>query len=101
LSEGENTTAEFSDQVYAFYSQLILCYPEIDLVPENELEACPWASAIDMSGTHVIMAIRSHKSAQVVPVVMALAEQHDLICFDPQAGKVYLPSRFGSAGASA
>ena len=96
LSEGRDTTAGFNDEVYAFYSQLIRCYPEIDMVPENELDTCPWACDIDSSGTHVIMAIRPNQSAQVFAVVMALAEQHGLLCFDPQAGKVYLPSRFGS-----
>jgi hypothetical protein len=101
LSEGLNTTAGFSDELYAFYSHLIRRYPEIDLVPENELENCPWASAIDMSDTYVIMAIQPNKSAQVLPVVMALAKQHGLTCFDPQAGKVYLPPRFGSQAQAA
>ena len=91
LSEGKSAPPGFNAQVYAFYSRLTDLYPEIDLIPENELDACPWACAIDMSDSHVIMAIQPEKSEKVVPLVLALAEQHELVCFDPQAGKVYLP----------
>lgn len=93
LSEGKWTPAGFNAQVYAFYSRLIGYYPEIDLVPEYELEGCPWACALDVSGGHVLMAIQPDRTAKVVPLVLALAEQHGLVCFDPQAGKVHLPPR--------
>jgi hypothetical protein len=96
LSEGRNISDEFNGEVYAFYCHLILYYPEIDLVPEPQLDDCPWACALDVSDSHVIMAIRPNKSARVIPLVLALAEQHGLVCFDPQAGKVHLPSRLDS-----
>ena len=104
LSEGKSAPAGFDNQVYAFYSRLTDLYPEIDLLPEAELDASPWACAIDMSGSHVIMAILPEKTESVVPKVLALAEQHELVCFDPHAGKVYLPPHLrarqsGAAGA--
>jgi len=37
------------------------------------------------------MAIVPEQSEKVVPQVLVLAEEHALVCFDPQAGKVYLP----------
>lgn len=96
MSDGRYPPNEFNAEVYSFYCRLIQCYPEIDLVPENELEACPWACALDVSDSHLIMAIQPNKSYSVVPVVLELAEQHGLICFNPQSGKVHLPSRLTS-----
>ena len=81
----------FNDQVYAFYSRLISLYPEVETLSEEELDNSPWASSMEASGSHVIMAIVPEQSEKVVPQVLALAEENGLVCFDPQAGKVYLP----------
>jgi hypothetical protein len=81
----------FNDEVYAFYSRLISLYPEVETLSEEELENSPWASSMEVSGSHVIMAIVPEQSEKVVPQVLALAEENGLVCFDPQAGKVYLP----------
>ena len=75
----------------AFYSRLISLYPEVEAVPEDELDDSPWACSMEVSGSHVIMAIVPEQSEKVVPQVLVLAEEHALVCFDPQAGKVYLP----------
>jgi hypothetical protein len=91
LSDGKSTSPEFDSQVYAFYFRLTDLYPEIDMVPEAELDTCPWDCAIDMSGGHVIMAIRAERVERLLPEVLALAEQHGLVCFDPQAGRAHLP----------
>ena len=92
LRDGRSAAPEFHGQVYAFYSRLTALYPEIDMLSGDELDGCPWACAIDMPGGHVIMAILPEASAKIVPQVVALAEQHELVCFDPQASKVYLPA---------
>ena len=81
----------FNDQVYAFYSRLISLYPEVETLSEEELVNSPWASSMEVSGSHVIMAIVPEQSEKVVPQVLTLAEENGLVCFDPQAGKVYLP----------
>lgn len=91
LSDGKSASPEFDPQVYAFYTHLTGLYPEIDMVPESESDTCPWACSIDMSGGHVIMAIEPEKSERLVPVLLQLAERHDLVCFDPQNHKVHLP----------
>jgi hypothetical protein len=83
--------SRFDAEVYAFYSRLISLYPEIDVLPEDELDDSPWASSIEVSGSHVIMAIVPEQSEKVVPQVLALAEENGLVCFDPQAGQIYLP----------
>jgi len=81
----------FDDKVYAFYSRLIILYPEVETLPEDELDSSPWACSMEVSGSHVIMAILPEQSEKVVPQVLALAEDNGLVCFDPQAGKVHLP----------
>jgi len=101
FAEEQGHSEEFNDQVYAFYCHLVQLYPEIDLVPEDQLDACPWACALDMSGAHVIIPMQRNRSAEIVPVVLALANRYGLVCFDPQAHKVHLPARFDSAAQSA
>jgi hypothetical protein len=96
LSDERSVASGFDEQVYAFYSILTLRYPEVEMVPEDELDACPWACGLDVGGGHVLMAIRPEMSEKVVPLVRVLAAQYELICFDPQAGKVHLPPRLSA-----
>jgi hypothetical protein len=81
----------FDDKVYAFYSRLISLYPEVETLPEDELDDSPWACSMEVSGSHVIMAIVPEQSEKVVPQVLALSEENGLVCFDPQARQAYLP----------
>jgi hypothetical protein len=46
---------------------------------------------MEVSDGHVIMAVLPEKFDTVVPQVLTLAEENGLVCFDPQAGQVYLP----------
>ena len=50
LSDEKSVEPEFDDQVYAFYSRLISHTRKSKLVPENELDACPWACALNVAG---------------------------------------------------
>jgi hypothetical protein len=93
LSDEQSVESEFDDQVYAFYSRLTRQYPEVEMVAEDELDACPWACGLDVAGDHVIMAIQPEMSEKVIPLVRVLAAQYELVCFDPQVGKVHLPAR--------
>ena len=92
---------EFDAQVYTFYCRLTSMYPEVEMVPEDELASCPWASGLDVASDHVIMAIQPEQSDKVVPQILALAAQDELVCFDPQAGKVHLPPNLKTAKATA
>ena len=42
--------------VQAFYEALCCAYPEIDTLPEAEVDECPWSCAHDRSGFHVLVA---------------------------------------------
>ena len=37
----------FDGEVYAFYSGLIGLYPEIDALPEDDLDDSPWACSME------------------------------------------------------
>jgi hypothetical protein len=52
----------FDDKVYAFYSRLIGLYPEVETLSEEELDDSPWACSMEVSGSHVIMAILREQS---------------------------------------
>ncbi len=91
LRDLESTARRFDAEVYAFYSRLSSLYPEVDALSEDELDDSPWACSMEVSDSHVIMAIMPEQSEKVVPQILALAEENGLVCFDPQAGRVYLP----------
>lgn len=78
--------------LYTFYDQLTSRYPEVEAVSDDDLDSCPWACTSERSGAHVILWMRPEKSAEVLPEILRLAENYGLVCFDPQASKLYLPS---------
>jgi hypothetical protein len=79
---------EPSAQIDAFLKDLTDRYPQIDDVPEDDLDSCPWSIAFDVSEGHVVMAMVHSRSEEVAPFVVSLAETHGLVCVDPQDGRV-------------
>jgi hypothetical protein len=79
---------EPSPNVGQFLTELTASYPQIDDVPEKELDACPWSCAFDASEGHVIMSMVSSKYEQAAFLIVQLAEKHGLVCFDPISGMI-------------
>jgi hypothetical protein len=52
----------FDDKLYAFYSRLISLYPDIDTLSDEELDDSPWAGSMEVSDSHVVMAIMPEQS---------------------------------------
>lgn len=92
LFEQKKIPIEQHIDVYAFYNELAAYYPEIDMVAEEALDASPWSCTHDRSGAHVIVSMLDEKLAEVVPLILKLAERYGLVCFDPQTNKLHLPS---------
>ena len=46
LNDEKSVEPEFDEHVYAFYSRLTKLFPDVEMIPEDELDACPWASGI-------------------------------------------------------
>ena len=74
-----------------FYVDLTHRYPEIDKVPEEAVDECPWSVRLSKSGHHVMMSAVWSRSNEIRAAVLELAKKHDLILFDPQKGKVLSP----------
>jgi hypothetical protein len=76
-----------------FYTELTRRCPEIDDVPEEEVDNCPWSVLLNRSGHHVIMSAVWSRAEEIRSVVLELAKKHSLLMFDPQKGKVVWPPR--------
>ncbi len=76
-----------------FYIELTQQYPEIDKVPEEEVDNCPWSVLLSRSGHHVLMSAVWSRAEEIRSVVLELAKKHDLVLFDPQKGKIVWPPR--------
>ena len=100
LFEQEKIPIEQHIDVYGFCNELDARYPEIDMVAEEALDFCPWSCSHDRSGAHVILSMLDEKSAEVIPLVLELAEKYGLVCFDPQANQVHLPSHLAATANS-
>jgi len=79
---------EASPKVKKFLEELTTTYPQIDDVPEGELESCPWACAFDVSKGHALMPMISSKYEEAALLVVGLAQKHGLVCVDPQSGTI-------------
>jgi hypothetical protein len=92
LCKQEWTSTEWYASVEAFYVELCSRYPEIDTLPDDKFDNCPWSCAHDRSGHHIIMCLNyGDQLEEVAMFVTRLAARHDLICYDPQGQKVYSP----------
>jgi len=88
------TPAGQSPAVDAFYRELTGRWPEIDAVPDDEIDdlnVCPWSVAMDRSGMHVIMCCAWSKADEVGKFVESLAMKNGLVFYDPQSDRVKPP----------
>jgi hypothetical protein len=76
-----------------FYNELTHRYPEIDQVPEEDVDDCPWSALLDRSSRHVTMSVVWSRADEIRSVVFELAKRYSLVLFDPQKGQVLLPPR--------
>ncbi len=82
---------ESSKRLSHFVAELTQHFPQIDDVAEEDLDDCPWNSAFDMSGGHVIMSMDAGMAQDVLPTLLRLALEHGLITFNPQTGELHQP----------
>ena len=76
---------EESPAIRSFLTELTAQYPQIDDVPEDELDSCPWSVSFDVSDGHVLMPIVWSRSEEMYPIIVELAKKHGLVCVDPQS----------------
>lgn len=83
------------ERIEAFVADITARWPQIDDMPEEDVDECPWNVAFDQSPGHVISAIAWSRVEEVVPVFVETAHRHGLLVFDPQADALYAPEGGG------
>ncbi|MGH2400968.1 MAG: hypothetical protein ACRDF6_14120 [bacterium] len=78
--------------VGAFYSELTRQYPEIDDVPDEEVDDCPWNCEFDRSPGHLIMPCGCPEADRMRQLVELLAQKHGLVVYNPQEGRITYPA---------
>ena len=89
-----------SEAVGRFYEELTARYPEIDAVPEAEVDNCPWSCALDRTAAAIVMPMVWSRSEEVGSFVLGLARKKGLVVFDPQTGSVIYPDDPPEPGAT-
>lgn len=104
LCEEDISGVESHPSVEGFYTDVTSKHPEIDDIPEEEIDdhdLCPWSCAFDRSPGHLIMCCIWPKSKCVAALIFELAEKHGLAVFDPQSETInYPPDQFPASASS-
>jgi len=82
---------EPDERVAAFVREITDRWPQIDDVPEEEVDDCPWAVEFDQSPAHVISCISWSRAEEVFPVYVETALRHGLYVYDPQDERLFAP----------
>lgn len=88
LCDGEISGVIPSPAIDSFYKELTAKHPEIDDMPEEEIDdtdLCPWSTAFDRSPGHLIISCVWPKADYVYELVTELARKHGLAIYSPQA----------------
>ena len=92
LCEGETSNVLPSPAIDAFYNELTSKHPEIDDIPEEEIDntdLCPWSIAFDRSPGHLIVSCVWSKAEYVYELVAQLARKHGLAIYNPQTENIF------------
>ena len=84
-----------SEAVSAFHQALIAEFPEVSSTGDDcqqvSVAVSPWTAGLDVSAAHVLMPMSWSRASETAREVVALADRHGLVCFDPQAEVLHLP----------
>ena len=79
------------ERIKRFVADLTADYPQIDDLPEDKLDDCPWSCGFDWGTRWVIMSMVWSRCQAMAKIIFQLSRQHGLALFDPQTELVYLP----------
>ena len=91
LCEGKAEHPIADAGVDEFYRDLTSQHPELDAVPDDEVDSCPWSAGFDRSPGHLIMCMSWSRANDMFHLVRGLAEKHNVSVFDPQQGRLIYP----------
>jgi len=99
LCNGDYSGVISNSSVNMFYDELTAKHPEIDNVPDEEIDntdLCPWSVAFDRSDGHIIICSVWSKAEYVFELILNLAGKHGLATYCPQSKIIIYPD--GSEG---
>ncbi len=76
-----------------FVATLSARWPDLDTLPEAELDASPWSGGLEVSPAHVAMTMKWSAPNAVIEFCEATALGLGLNLFDPQDETLYSPGR--------
>lgn len=85
------TPDEAHPQVEAFHRDLTARWPNLDDVPDDDVDSSPWSAGITVLREGVVLTIAWSRAEEVAAVVLGLADKHGLVAYDPQGGTVQHP----------
>jgi hypothetical protein len=94
LCRGDTSTVEDHPAVTRFYHDVVARFPTtatFDDAADRE-ERWVWSMDPTESDSHVILAVSWSRAEEVYEFVSGRANELGLVCYDPQAGEVELPS---------
>jgi hypothetical protein len=94
LCDGDTSGVEPSKAVDAFYEELTAKHPELDDVPDDDVDdtdLCPWSCEFDRSAGHLIIPCVWSKAEYVHSLLHELAAKHGLAVYDPQNELITYP----------
>lgn len=82
-----------ADDIRAFLDELTQRYPAPSSYADDAVDESVWSSDFAVSEAHVLLSIRGSCVEEVFPFVGNTAYEHNLVCYNPQAGTVLLPRK--------
>jgi hypothetical protein len=91
LCEGDVSVVKAYPITY-FLEDVKQHYPPIGAYRDEDVDDCPWNCDWDIGPGSVVVCIAWSRADELTPILMELANEHDLLCYNPQRGEVYLPA---------
>lgn len=97
LCVGNDTIITPHPNIALFVQELAQLYPPINDYPEEKLDECPWSRDWDLLTRGSAVLCMTYAGARAIaPLLIQIANDYDLVCFDPQGAEVYFPPSLDS-----
>jgi hypothetical protein len=94
LCEGDDgaTLLAPDERVDEFAREIRARWPDLDDLPEEEVDDSPWSIGVDVSPRHMLVSFVWSRVDDTAPAFVDLAAKHGLYVFDPQENALQLPN---------
>jgi hypothetical protein len=82
-----------AEDIQTFLDELTQRYPPLSSYTDDTLDESVWMSDFDVSHAHVLLSVCFSRVEEVFPFVGQTANNHNLVCYNPQGDTVLLPRK--------